>query len=110
MRQSTRRIRTLLATPLAALLLSLSVAVPVLEVAEVSHEPVAESAHEPGACPAPHDHTVCAQVGANHSAPGRSAPEIARGIVARVSAVGSSAEVSALDGGLISPARAPPAI
>jgi len=49
-------------------MLSLSVAVPVLERADLVHEPVAESQHAPGSCPSAHDHTVCTQVGANLSA------------------------------------------
>ena len=62
--------RRAVASPLAALLLTLSVAVPVMERADVSHAPAVESEHQPGTCPAPHDHTVCTQVGANHAAPG----------------------------------------
>lgn len=47
------------------LMLTLSVAVPVLEQGSLFHHPVAESAHTPGECPSGHDHTICTQVGAN---------------------------------------------
>ncbi|MEQ9398599.1 MAG: hypothetical protein RJQ04_05475 [Longimicrobiales bacterium] len=57
-----------LSGPLAALMLVLSVAVPVLERADVSHELAIESEHDPNTCPPVHDHTVCTQVGANHGA------------------------------------------
>lgn len=46
-------------------MLTLSVAVPILEQGSLFHHPVAESAHEPGECPSGHDHTICTQVGAN---------------------------------------------
>ncbi len=59
-----------MATPLAVVLLALSVAVPVMERADLTHVPVVESEHEPGSCPTPHDHTICTQVSANHAAPG----------------------------------------
>lgn len=72
---SARTFRTLVATPLATLLLTLSVAVPVMEVADLAQTPVVESEHEPGTCPPPHDHTVCTQVGANHAASGSSGVE-----------------------------------
>lgn len=57
-----------LSGPLAALMLVLSVAVPVVERADVSHELAVESEHAPGTCPTAHDHTVCTQVGANQGA------------------------------------------
>ena len=47
------------------LMLCLSVAVPFMERAELVHEPVAESEHNPATCPPAHDHTVCTQVSAN---------------------------------------------
>lgn len=46
-------------------MLTLSVAVPVLEQGSLFHHPVAESQHSPGECPSGHDHTICTQVGAN---------------------------------------------
>ena len=45
-----------------AVMLSLSVAIPILERAEISAEPVAESEHNPATCPPAHDHTLCTQV------------------------------------------------
>ena len=51
------------------LMLTLSVAIPTLERSELANGPVAESEHDPGACPTGHDHTICTQVGANLAAP-----------------------------------------
>ena len=47
------------------MMLMLSVAVPLLERADLSHETVIESEHNPLRCPPPHDHTVCTQANAN---------------------------------------------
>ena len=54
-----------LATGIAILMLTLSVAVPVLERGTFVDRPVVEQEHAPGDCPSGHDHTVCTQVGAN---------------------------------------------
>ena len=61
-------IRRTVSVWLAALLLTLSVAVPALERAAFAHEAAVESEHDPAHCPPAHDHTVCTQVGANLSA------------------------------------------
>jgi hypothetical protein len=93
---------------ITALMLTLSVAVPVLERAEVSNETVAESQHDPATCPRGHDHTVCAQIGASVSAPAESAaPPIAHTFL-RFGAVASAHEAvtSAVPEG--HPSRAPP--
>lgn len=58
-------IRMSLTVGLSLLMLTLSVAVPVLEQGTLLHQPVVESEHAPGDCPSGHDHTVCTQVGAN---------------------------------------------
>ncbi|MDH3270968.1 MAG: hypothetical protein OEN56_06525 [Gemmatimonadota bacterium] len=50
---------------IALLMLTLSVAVPVIEQGALFDRPVVEAEHEPGDCPSGHDHTVCTQVGAN---------------------------------------------
>ena len=52
-------------------MLTLSLAVPVLERSELVDGPVAESEHDPATCPTAHDHRICTQVGANLSAPSR---------------------------------------
>lgn len=70
MTRSRRVLKAAVSGPLAALLLVLSVAVPVLERADLTHGTVVESEHDPGSCPTPHDHTVCTQVSANQSATG----------------------------------------
>ena len=50
---------------LAALLLVVTVAVPMLDTGEFSHEAAFESAHSAASCLLGHDHTICTQVGAN---------------------------------------------
>lgn len=50
---------------LSALLLVLSVAVPLLERADFLHEERWESHHDPEECVPAHDHTICTQVRAN---------------------------------------------
>ncbi|MDX1645508.1 MAG: hypothetical protein R3304_00080 [Longimicrobiales bacterium] len=66
MMHSTRdRLRTCLVGGISALLLTLSVAVPVLEQDPQLFESVAENEHAPGECPSGHDHTVCTQVAKN---------------------------------------------
>lgn len=50
------------------LMLTLSFAVPLMERADQSNDPVVESAHDPASCPPGHDHTVCTLVGSNLSA------------------------------------------
>lgn len=57
--------RTSASIGISLLMLTLSVAVPVLERAELANELAAESEHNPATCPTGHDHTVCTQVGAN---------------------------------------------
>jgi hypothetical protein len=59
------RLRPLVSTALAALVLTLSVAVPLLDRADGGTDPVLESEHNPSTCPPTHDHTVCTQFGAN---------------------------------------------
>ena len=66
------KIRRFLSTGVATLMLSLSVAVPFMERAELVDEPVAESEHNPATCPPPHDHRLCTQVGANLAVPAAS--------------------------------------
>jgi hypothetical protein len=58
-----------LAAPLALLMLALSVALPLIERADIPTATAAESEHDQDRCPRPHDHTVCSQVRANHLAP-----------------------------------------
>ncbi len=65
-----RSIRQVVSAPVALVLLALGVAAPAMERADLSRAPVVESEHEPGSCPAPHDHRICTQVSANPAAPG----------------------------------------
>lgn len=71
-----------IAAVISVLMLTLSVAVPVLEQGALFSHPVAEAEHDPGECPSGHDHTVCTQVGANFAFEGRSVdnPEHADGV------------------------------
>lgn len=59
--------RTCVTTVLVTVLLSLPVALPLMEVGVVSSQPVAESHHDPARCGHGHDHRICTQVGANFS-------------------------------------------
>jgi len=52
---------------LAATLLMLSIATPVLDRGEDLGRVSVESAHDPSRCGHPHDHRICTQVGANLS-------------------------------------------
>jgi len=56
-----------LSTGLAMLILSLSVAVPIIDRGEWASGSAIESDHDPGRCGHAHDHRICAQVGANLS-------------------------------------------
>jgi hypothetical protein len=68
-------LRRCFATALAALMVTLSVVMPVLDRVDVSPYPVAETEHTPTECLEGHDHLICGQIGANHAAaasdPGR---------------------------------------
>ncbi len=50
---------------LTALLLMVSVVVPMLDGGEFSHEAAFESEHSAASCLRGHDHTICTQVSAN---------------------------------------------
>lgn len=65
------RIRRVLGTCLSALMLALSVAVPLLERADLGKVAAAESQHDPATCAPGHNHTLCTLVGASHSLPSR---------------------------------------
>lgn len=54
---------------MSALLLALSVAVPIVERADLDRREHWESEHQTGVCTPAHDHTICTQVGANLSLP-----------------------------------------
>ena len=56
---------------ISLLMLTLSLAISLLDGSEPGHRPVVESEHDPARCPTGHDHTICTQVGANLSAPSR---------------------------------------
>lgn len=60
-------VRKLLSLGLAAILLTLSVATPMLDRGEDFGRVSVESAHDPSRCGHPHDHRICTQMGANLS-------------------------------------------
>jgi len=62
-----RGIQRAFGAPLSALMLFLSAAVPLMDVADLRTEVVVESQHDPASCAPSHDHTVCTQAGANHA-------------------------------------------
>lgn len=64
---SRDRVRRGIALGISLLMLTLSIAVPLMEQSELVNSPVVESEHNPAECPSGHDHTVCTQVGANLS-------------------------------------------
>ena len=103
-------IRRALWAPLTALMLLLSVAIPMLDIADFGSEAVVESQHDPASCAPAHDHTLCTQVGANQALLPQVAARTPTATVTSGSLLGSgtSVRVSALAEG--HPARGPPSI
>ena len=66
-----RGTRRALSAWLSTLMLVLSVAVPLVERADLDHQVRWESGHDASSCAPGHDHTICTQVGANLSLPSR---------------------------------------
>jgi hypothetical protein len=102
--------RKSLSVTLATLMLTLSVAVPVLERGEVVGEAAIESEHDPGRCGHSHDHRICTQVGANLSVAAVAYDYRAAHVVVRLAMPGQAR--SALLGTFLEgpPARAPPLV
>jgi hypothetical protein len=90
------------------LMLSLSVALPLLERADLVAVPVAESAHDPSACPRAHDHTVCTQVGSNLSLAVPALEQRMAYRVVRVAAAEAVSTVRVASLAAANPQRAPP--
>lgn len=59
--------RRCVATALAALILSLSVAVPLMERGDLSSGSAVESGHDPARCGQGHDHRICTQIGGHRA-------------------------------------------
>jgi len=95
---------------LTALLLVMSVAVPMLERSELGHETAIESEHDPAHCPPAHDHTVCTQVSSNLAAPAAPAyaPEAGTAFVWAAPITAPRSVRSAFAEG--HPTRAPPTV
>ena len=93
---------------ISLLMLSLSVAVPLLERFELVDQPVVESEHNPATCPPAHDHTVCTQVSANLSAPSAAQEQRLGEAVVVATAMSEAPEIvsAAFEEG--HPSRAPP--
>ncbi|MEE2669366.1 MAG: hypothetical protein VYD78_05125 [Gemmatimonadota bacterium] len=68
MRKKGMRRRQAISVGLSVAMLVTWISVPFLERADLIHETVVESEHNPSTCPPAHDHTVCIQVGANLAA------------------------------------------
>ena len=68
-------LRRSFAGTLAALMLVLSVSLPVLDRVDIADEQVLESEHDPAECLPEHDHSICTQVGANQTSPTSSAEQ-----------------------------------
>lgn len=71
MKPRERGIRQVLGTCLSALIVLVSVTVPVLERGDLTQTTTAESRHDPATCSPGHNHVLCTQVGANHALPSR---------------------------------------
>ena len=67
MKLRRRGIRQVFGTCLSALIVALSVAVPVMGRGDLSRGNAVESQHDPVNCAPAHNHTLCTQVGANHA-------------------------------------------
>jgi len=108
MKPRERGIRQVLGTCLSALIVTLSVAVPVLERADLARGTAFESRHDPVACSPGHDHTLCTQIGAGHALPSRRGlrPGASLFVYAPMGQTLASAFVSSLAEG--SPPRGPP--
>ncbi len=104
-----RAVVRVVAGPLAAVMLSLSVAVPLLEVASAAARTVLENPHPPGSCPSAHDHTICVQVGANQGM--AASPPRARSLPVLFRAAAPAADAASAVPTLLTgpPSRAPPA-
>lgn len=102
------RARRYISIGMSALMLTLSVAIPLIERADLVTDPVLESEHNPSTCPRAHDHTVCTQVGANLALATR---RVECSITTAVATI--AARVEAPDGRTVvsiegNPSRAPP--
>jgi len=90
------------------LMLTLSIAVPVLERADLADEPVVESEHNPAECPPGHDHTICTLVGANLSAASTVDDHPGAGGVVHLALLGDRPAVVLAAFDEAHPSRAPP--
>ena|SRR3990172_6291027 len=108
MKPRERGIRQVLGTCLWALIVTWSVAVPVLERADLARTTAFESRHDPVACSPGHNHTLCTQVGASQALPSRQDLRVGEPTSVRGASVGhlGSVFVPALADG--HPTRAPP--
>ena len=103
-------IRRVVSTALAALVVLLSAAVPLLERADRPHEPVVESEHNPTTCPPAHDHTICTQVGSNLAVPSRPPSHLAAARWLHADLPAGSRTVLPVTSPASNRSRAPPAV
>ena len=108
MNQKRKWIRQAVSVGLSAVMFVIWISVPLLERADLVHEPVVESEHNPSTCPPAHDHTVCTQVVANLAAPSVGLEEQQQDVIVRDL---SPAEIDILVHSVLAvghPSRAPP--
>ena len=103
-------IRRALWAPMTALMLLLSVAIPMLDSADFGTEPVVESQHDPASCAPAHDHTLCTPVGSSQALLAKAPKRAPVFVVTPGALLGSMAwvRVSALCQG--HPTRGPPSV
>lgn len=108
MKPRQRGIRQVLGTCLWALIVTLSVAVPVLERADLGRVNALESQHDPATCSPGHNHTLCTQVGGSHALASR--PDLRVGVSPFVRGPVAANLVSVFIAALADghPTRAPP--
>ena len=100
--------RGAVAVPAMLLTSLLGIAAPLLERADVRTTPVLESEHDPGSCPAPHDHRLCTQASANHSAPSERSGTADFGHTLRTAPLPTVVRIVAAGTSRLATARAPP--
>ena len=103
-----RWMRGAVAVPAMLLTSVLGIAAPLLERADVRTTPIVESEHDPGSCPAPHDHRLCTQASANHSVPSERSYSADLGHTLRTAPPPTVARIVAAATIRLAPARAPP--
>ncbi len=101
-------VRRVIASPLVALSCLLAVALPLVERADVPQATVLESEHDPARCPKPHQHRICTQASASHSAVSRRTDAWELTSIEWTSAPAAAAVLHGTQTARLERARAPP--